>query len=75
MSRFMRNIAVAGKHMALRVAEDVRQAGYKRMIDAIDKACLLAVINKVQAALEGGKVLSPELVAAISSVTITYVSV
>lgn len=45
-ARFMRHVTVAGNQVNIYVAQEIRQAGTRRAIDAIDPALLRDTVNK-----------------------------
>ncbi|KAH9862807.1 hypothetical protein J1614_010900 [Plenodomus biglobosus] len=45
-ARFMRHVTVAGKQVNIYIAQEIRQAGIRRSIDAIDPAILRDTVNK-----------------------------
>ena len=74
MSRFMKYATVAGKQVPIYVAQEVKHAGYKRAIDAIDANILSATVENVKAAVEGHKMLSDSQKAVAKFITITYIN-
>jgi hypothetical protein len=72
-ARFMRHVIVAGKQVNIYVAQEIRQAGIRRSIDAIDPALLRDTVNKVAMALVGNKLLSEAQQGQTKHVTITFV--
>ena len=74
MSRLMKYASLAGKQIPIFVASEVQDAGFKRMIDAIDPVTLNETVEKVKSALEKNNLLSESQALSTSSVTITCVT-
>jgi hypothetical protein len=75
MSQFLINALVLGRKILVFVATELRHAGYKRLLSAIDPAILNETVQRVKSALENNKLLSAHQASIISSVAITYVTV
>lgn len=69
----MRYAVVGGKQVPIHVAEELRDKGFKRLIDVIDKKSLDSTVDKVAEALQGDKLLSAAQQRDTDKVTITYV--
>lgn len=69
----MRHVTVAGKQVNIYVAQEIREAGIRRSIDAIDPTLLRNTVNNVALALVGNKLLSEAQQSQTKHVTITFV--
>lgn len=69
----MKYALIAGKQVPIYVAEEVKYAGYRRVIDAIDQKRLGQTVDNVKAAAEGDKLLTEGHKSNTGSITITYV--
>jgi hypothetical protein len=73
-SRFMRSVNLAGQSVAIYVAAEVRHAGIRRVIDAIEPKLLIDTVARVENALVSNALLSATQASAVKSVTITSVT-
>lgn len=74
MSRYVaQTVGRSGKTINVFIAEQVKDKGYYRLVDAIDQTILGKTVERVQTAVQGKKILSKEQEERIESVVITYV--
>lgn len=75
MSRLLKYATCGNKQIPIYVASEVRDAGYRRLVDIIDPKVLNDTVDKVKAAAESNRLLSATQASSTSSIVITYVSV
>ncbi len=73
-ARFMKYVNVGGNQVAIYIAAEVRHAGIRRVIDAIEPAALNDTVARVEYALASNTLLSTAQAGRTKSVTITSVS-
>ncbi|ELQ32389.1 hypothetical protein OOU_Y34scaffold01172g5 [Pyricularia oryzae Y34] len=72
MSRLLREATSRrGKSIAIYIAEEVTDKGYRRLVDAIDPKILEKTTERVQTALQGKKLLTKEQEQVVASALIT----
>ncbi|TLS20315.1 uncharacterized protein PpBr36_11322 [Pyricularia pennisetigena] len=72
MSRLLREATSRrGKTIAIYIAEEVTDKGYRRLVDAIDPEILEKTTERVQNALQGKKLLTKEQEQVVASALIT----
>jgi len=71
--RFLRHANVAGNMVSICIASEIRHAGFRRLIDAIDPDILNHAVKKVENALLEKKLFSAAQLGRTSTVTIVSV--
>lgn len=75
MSRYLgQSVGRSGKTIAIYIAEQVKDKGYYRVVDAIDSTVLNETFERVQTVVQGTKILSTKQEKKVESVLITYVT-